>query len=86
VCLISTPTFSAAGALPATPLTVRLLVTAAPASGIATSAAFSKYPPGGGVVGGVPVPVSSHRPNEIASLFRSSAVSLMFDVVSQRAW
>src|SRR5947208_2244702 len=47
---MSTPTLSVVGALPVTPETAMLLYTAAPASGICTSAVFSKYlPVGGGV-------------------------------------
>src|SRR4051812_45210111 len=53
---MSTPTWRVDGAFPLTPLTVMLLVTAEPKSGIATSVAFSKYlVPGGPVVGGAVV-------------------------------
>ncbi|OSY49958.1 hypothetical protein BG846_04424 [Streptomyces fradiae ATCC 10745 = DSM 40063] len=44
---MSTPTFRAEGALPVTPVTLTDEVTAAPASGMLTSAVFSKtLPPG----------------------------------------
>src|SRR4051812_33322766 len=55
-----TPTWSVAGALPATPLTAIGEVTAGPASGMATSAPLlNDGPAGGGVV--PPVPVDSSR-------------------------
>ncbi len=79
---MSTPTWSAAGALPVTPLTVTEEVTAAPLSGICTSAVFSKTVPGSG---GASVPrVQTAYAMESAP--RSSATSLMFALVSQEAW
>ncbi|CAM5473702.1 hypothetical protein SGLAM104S_05886 [Streptomyces glaucescens] len=79
---MSTPTRRAAGAFPVRPVTGTAEVTAAPLSGMATSAVFSNVVPGGGVAPVPRVQIAWAR----ASLLRSRAVSLMFAVVSQDEW
>src|ERR1044072_9386389 len=78
---MSTPTPSAVGALPDTPVTAIGLSTV-DRSGMATSVWFSNRGPGCGVVAVDSVQIAY----AMASLLRCGAVTLMLAVLSQDAW